>query len=77
MSEMDIRVAREAEPKWVAFMIRILTKWRPKALEAGNHALVALADCAVETKDRFELEGVMRLYIDEFLGGLPDFRDEE
>jgi hypothetical protein len=48
------------------------------APESGNNALVALSDCATETGDKAELEGVLRLYLDEYLGGLPGFsRDEE
>jgi hypothetical protein len=77
MSDFGVRVTDEAMPEWTAFMIRILTKWRPRALEAGNHALVALTDCAIQTRDKAELEAMLRLFIDEYLGGLPDFRNEE
>jgi hypothetical protein len=75
---MNINATGARSEWWVNFLVRAVTKWRPKALESGNHALVALGDCATETRDKAELEGVLRLYLDEYLGGLPDFsRDDE
>jgi hypothetical protein len=65
--------ATDARPEWVDFMVRALANWRPRAVAAGKHALVALTDCVSQTRDKRELECVLYLYIEEFLGRLPNF----
>jgi hypothetical protein len=74
---MDSNVTSAAKSEWIDFMVRALTKWRPRAVAAGNHVLVALGDCASQTRDKCELEAVMRLYLDEYLGGVPRFSGDD
>jgi hypothetical protein len=74
---MDSRVTSDAKPEWIDFMVRALAKWRPRAVAANNLALVALADCASETRDKAELEGCMRLFLEEYLGELPSFSGDD
>ena len=60
---MNINVTDGARPRWIDFTISVLTTWRPRAVATDNRVLVALTDCALQTKDRAELEACMHLYI--------------